>query len=137
MRIAKQYFVAAGAVMLGSASLLALVMTSQVQAESVTRVSNDRCVSAPLSRVHVVNDSTLLVVDQSGSAAELKLSGTCLKDRSASIAVEYAGGASRICHANDATIRVHLGNVDLNCNIASVKSVSLDDARKSGSSNNW
>jgi hypothetical protein len=137
MRIAKQYYVAASAVILGSAALLALTMTGQVQAESVTRVSNDHCVSSPLSRVHVLDDSTLLVVDQSGSAAQLKLSGTCLKDRSASIAVEYAGGASRICHANDATVRVRLGNVDLNCNIASVKSVSLDEARKSGSNNNW
>jgi len=137
MRIAKQYYVAAASATLGGAALLALALTGQVQAESVTKVSNDRCVSAPLSRVHVLNDKTLIVVDQSGSAAELTLSGTCLKDRSASIAVEYAGTASRICHANDATIHVRLGNVDLNCNISSIRPVSSDEAGTARGNSNW
>ena len=137
MKIAKQYYVAAAATALGSAALLALAMTGQVQAEAVAKVASNRCVSAPLSRVHVINDRTLLVVDQSGSAAEVTLSSACLKDPSASIAVEYAGGASRICHANDATVHVHLGNIDLNCNIASVKSVPLDEARTARGNSNW
>ena len=87
------------------------------------------CLEAPLQTTKIVNDSTLLMIDQGGNAAVAHMSGSCMIDSTSPVIMKYHG-TDEICGPLDVDISGTVtGGIPTACIISSIEPITKDQAK--------
>jgi len=79
------------------------------------------CLMAPLETTRIINDNTLLMIDQTGNAAVAHMSSSCLIDPTSPVIMKYHG-TNEICGPLDVDISGTVtGGIPMPCIISKVE----------------
>ncbi len=87
------------------------------------------CLMAPLDNTKILNDSTLLMTDRTGTAAVAHMTGSCMIDPTSPVIMKYHG-TNEICGPLDVDISGTVtGGLPISCLIKTIEPVSKAQAQ--------